>query len=156
MIDKHADQKVLINFPIYPSHQQLLPFLCYRLKEIINTVRYLFRSIRELNFTPWTGRECTKISPAISGWESVYKCLPKFDQSTLILELFITFGNSRSGTKSDSEHCYYVNRFHNSRSRSRPIHAAILNHKLLINRHRVLSRSRSSPHFYFDAQNIFL
>ena len=70
-----------------------------------STVRYHFRSIRELIFTPRTGREWPKISPAIRGRESVYKWLPNFDQSTLILELFMTFCNSRSRTKSDSEQC---------------------------------------------------
>ena len=72
----------------------------------ISTVRYLFLSVRELNFTPRTGGECFKISPAIRGRESVYKWLPKFDQTTVILELFIIFGTSGSRTKSDSEHCY--------------------------------------------------
>ena len=71
-----------------------------------STVRNHFRSIRELNFMPLTGRGWAKIFPAIRGRESVYKWLPKFDQSTSILELFISFANSCSRTKSDSEHCY--------------------------------------------------
>ena len=70
-----------------------------------SNVRKHFLSIWELIFMPWTGRECTKISPTIRGWESVYKWLPKFDQSTWILQLFSTFGISHSRTKSDSEHC---------------------------------------------------
>ena len=53
-------------------------------------VRSHFRSIRELNFTPRIGRECSKIFPAIRGWASVYKWLPKFDQSASILEWFST------------------------------------------------------------------
>ena len=63
-----------------------------------STVWYLFHSIRELNFTPQTGRECSKIFPAIRGRESVYKWFPKFDQSTFIPELFFwhfSFSNEK-------------------------------------------------------------
>ena len=65
--------------------------LCPSFLWLTNSIfRSHFRSIRELNFTPRTGREYSKIFPAIRGSASVYKWLPKFDQSTSILEWFST------------------------------------------------------------------
>ena len=58
-------------------------------------------SIRELNFMPQTGRECSKVFPAIRGKNQFTNGC--WNVTNQLLELFITFGISHSWTKSDCE-----------------------------------------------------
>ena len=91
-----------LRYPLIERLRTFMPICDFA----ISTVQNHFRSIREPIFTPRTGRECSKIYPDIREHELVYKWLLKFDQSTSILELFITFCNSHSRTESDCKHCF--------------------------------------------------